>query len=93
MSVPAGAAPVIGGCYLLAESDYRFGEGPLLIRVTRIIGPATFGENGRVEAWWEIEAYAKPPSYTGTGSRRHLYVRATGLALARRRGGPPASPS
>jgi hypothetical protein len=85
VTVPGDTVPVVGGRYLLAEPDYRFGAGPLSILVTRVIGPAAFGEDGRVEAWWEVEAYAKPPTYTGTGPRRHLYVRAACLGHARRR--------
>ena len=86
MTKPGDAVPVVGAFYLLDESDYRYGAGPLLIRVTRVIGPTEFGEGGRVDAWWEVEAYAKPPSYTGTGPQRHLYVRADCLTSARRHG-------
>jgi hypothetical protein len=78
-------SPVIGQTYLLREADYRYGVGPLLVRVTKVLEPSHFGEGGKVEVWWLIEAMTKPPDATGPGLQRELYVRASSLPRAIRR--------
>jgi hypothetical protein len=76
----SGATPVVGASYLLAEKDYRYGTGPLLARVTKLVRQTTYNN----EPWYEVEAVAKPPSYTGPGQERLLYVKAASLKNARR---------
>jgi hypothetical protein len=79
--------PVVGETYALGDPDYRFGVGPLLARVTRVIRQTVFAD----EPWWEIEAMAKPPGSVGPGAARDLYVRAD--ALRRPRSGRPGDGS
>jgi hypothetical protein len=81
---PTHSGPTVGGYYLLAESDYRFGVGELLARVTRVHGPVEFGEGGRCELWWQVDAVCTVPRRTGPGQHRSLYVRADCLPTARR---------
>jgi hypothetical protein len=81
---PPATGPVVGASYLLAESDYKFGVGELLARITRVVGPVDFGEGGRVEVWWEVEAHCTVPRHAGPGQHRPLYVRAGCLPAARR---------
>jgi hypothetical protein len=72
--------PTISRTYLLAEDDYRYGVGPLLTKVTRVLEPAEFGDG---ELWWLVEAMCKHPQVTGPGQYRTLYVRATSLKTPR----------
>lgn len=81
---PHAAGPIVGAVYLLAENDYRFGLGALLVRVTRVMAPVEFGEGGRTELWWHVEAVCCVPHHTGPGQQRSLYLRAAGLPTARR---------
>jgi hypothetical protein len=72
--------PAISTTYLLAEDDYRYGVGPLLVRVTKVLEPAEFGDG---DLWWLVEAICKHPQISGPGHHRTLYVRATSLKNAR----------
>lgn len=67
--------PEVGKVYRLNEPDYRYGTGPLAVRVTKVLREATY-EDG---AWWEVECVARPPTYEGPGQERFLYVRASAL--------------
>lgn len=72
--------PAISRTYLLAEDDYRYGVGPLLVRVTKVLEPAEFGDG---DLWWLVEAMCKHPQVGGPGHHRTLYVRAPSLGNAR----------
>ena len=79
--------PVVGAAYLLHDEDYRFGTGPLLCRVVRVLRETVYDN----EPWWEVEAVVKPPMSPGPAYERQLYVKADRLPVARRRasrGGP-----
>lgn len=78
---------MVGDTYLLSDADYRYGLGPLLCRVTQVLMPVDYGEDGRVEIWWEVEAMCKPPGTVGPAQTRQLYVRAAGISNARRKAG------
>lgn len=80
-----GTSPVIGGWYLLGEDDYKFGQGPLLVRVTRVLGPVEFGEGASAALWWRVQAVCTVPQHTGPGQQRSLYVRSDCLEGARRK--------
>jgi hypothetical protein len=67
--------PEIGRVYRLNDSDYRYGNGPLAVRVTRVIRETIYDN----EPWWEVEGIAKNPTYTGPGQERFLYVRADAM--------------
>ncbi len=67
--------PVVGLTYRLEEADYRYGIGPLLVRVTRVIQRVDYGG----DAWWEVDAVTKHPDTQGPGRQRCLYVRAAAL--------------
>lgn len=79
--------PEIGRIYRLTEADYKFGVGPLAVRVTRVIREALYDN----EPWWEVEGVAKNPTYNGPGQERILYVRGSALAphLRNERPAPP----
>lgn len=74
------ASPIVGETYLLKEPDYRFGTGPLLVRVARVIAPVEFD----TEVWWQVEALCRPPGADMPGQPRELYIRADRLAAALR---------
>jgi hypothetical protein len=67
--------PEVGRVYRLNEADYKFGVGPLAVRVTRVVREALYDN----EPWWEVEGVAKNPAYAGPGLERFLYVRAAAL--------------
>jgi hypothetical protein len=70
------------GILALAESQYRFGVGPILVRSIRVLAPVEFDG----EPWWQIRAEAA----NGTRERhggwlvRDLYVEDAALPV-----GPP----
>lgn len=49
--------PVVGKVYTLAEEDYRYGTGALLVKVTRVGNEVEYAG----EIWFEVEAMVKPP--------------------------------
>lgn len=69
-------SPVMGATYRLADEDYKYGRGPLLARITRVIAPIEFGEAGTCTLWWQVEAMCRHPNMVGPGQRRELYIRA-----------------
>jgi hypothetical protein len=76
------ASPVVGTTYHLEEPEYRFGTGPILARVTHVVGPVDFGAGGQVSTWWEVEAVCKPPGTPYPGQPRQLYIRGDRLVIA-----------
>jgi hypothetical protein len=74
--VVSAPEPKVGSTYALNESDYRFGLGPLIVQVTKIIGPVIFDR----ESWWHVEAACRHPADPPwPGHVRELYVRADRL--------------
>ena len=69
--------PVIGRTYALGEDDYRYGVGPLLIRVVRVIERTHFGDPD--DPWFRVLAVVTVPGMVGPGRERELYVRAGSL--------------
>jgi hypothetical protein len=67
--------PEVGRVYRLTETDWRYGVGALVVRVTRVVRQVEYDS----EAWWEVEGIAKNPTYDGPGQERFLYVRAGAL--------------
>ncbi len=67
----ASEFPEVGRTYQLGEGDYRYGRGPLVVRITSIHGEAVFDR----EIWWSVDAVAKHPQAVGPRRERHLYVR------------------
>lgn len=84
MTAPGSAGPAVDAVYHLNETDYKFGVGPLLARITQVIGPVQFGEGGKTEWWRQVETVCTVPGSVGNGQPRSLYVRAACLANARR---------
>ena len=72
--IPPGT-PALGTTYSLAEQDYRYGCGPLLVRVTQVLGVVEYGD----EMWWQVEARCAVPGLAGPARTRTLYVRASAL--------------
>lgn len=66
--------PRAGAVYRLADLDYKFGLGTLIIRVTRVLEKVTFDN----EPWWHIDAFCKRAA-TDQGADRRLYVRASAV--------------
>ncbi|MFI5492960.1 hypothetical protein [Actinoplanes sp. NPDC051859] len=67
--------PEIGRIYQVADRDYKFGSGPLLVRVSQIISECDFGTGDVVEIWWDVEATVKVPNRAGVAYPRRLYLR------------------
>lgn len=78
-------SPIPGGWYLLTEADYKFGQGPLLIRVVQVIGAVEFAEGSGAALWWRVQAVCSVPQHTGPGQQRSLYVRSDCLEGALRK--------
>lgn len=72
--------PEAGTVYRLGENDYRYGVGPLVVKVTKVIAETVFDN----QPWWDVEGLAKHPDYVGPGQERRLYMRAASLRTARR---------
>jgi hypothetical protein len=68
--------PVVGATYALQESDYKFGTGPLMVQVTRVIEPVLFD----ADTWWHVEGMCRHPADPSwPGHARELYIRADRL--------------
>ncbi|GAB1640937.1 hypothetical protein [Krasilnikovia sp. MM14-A1259] len=72
--------PEVGATYEITEKDYRYGLGPLVVRVTAIVAEVEYDG----EPWWDVEAVARVPGSVGPDGGRRLYLRATALRNARR---------
>ncbi|GAB1642235.1 hypothetical protein KRMM14A1259_26580 [Krasilnikovia sp. MM14-A1259] len=67
--------PEIGASYELTEKDYRYGLGPLIVRITMVIGEVAYDN----ESWWDVEVTARPPHSVSPAGARRLYIRAESL--------------
>jgi hypothetical protein len=77
--------PELGATYRLADADYRFGAGRLLVTVTvtSVVGLMDVGATEKPDLWWEVHATAVPPGAAGPTCSRVLYLRAAALAVRR----------
>jgi hypothetical protein len=74
--------PVVGHTYQLAEPDYRFGAGPILITVTHVVGQTDYDN----ESWWTVHGRSATGTAEGHGGWQHrefLDVRSRNLRSAR----------
>lgn len=69
--------PIIGRTYALGEADYRYGIGPLLVKVKQVIEQTHFGDPS--DPWFRVEAVVSVPGMVGAGQERELYIRAAAL--------------
>jgi hypothetical protein len=78
-------APEVDAMYAIGESDYKFGVGPLLVRVVDVLERVTFTDAGVTQSWWHVRAVCKPAeAHVGLGREQELYLRANALPRARR---------
>lgn len=75
--------PVPRAVYALREEDYRYGLGPIVVKVTKVLDESVFDN----EPWWNVECYAKHPAAEGPGQPRTMYIRAASLRTTSR---PPS---
>lgn len=70
---PAAGTPGINDVFVLSEPDYRYGIGPVLARVVKVIGCVEY----HGEPWWFVEADVADgtPENHGGWSHRQLYIR------------------
>lgn len=74
--------PVIGHTYQLKEPDYRFGVGPILVTVTRVLGETTYDR----EPWWLVQGFVAvgtADNHGGWQRREFLEIRGNDLHFAR----------
>ena len=71
-----------GPIWTFAEADYRFGSGPLRIRIERVLASAPVQHDG--EVWYEIEGVEVSDQGLIIGPRRAT-VRASRLPAVRKR--------
>lgn len=66
----------------LPDDDYRYGVGPIVAHVVRIVGKVPY----HGEPWWMVEAEVAEgtPDSHGSWNRRELYVREETLPRTRR---------
>jgi hypothetical protein len=65
--------PRVNGAFVLTEEDYRYEIGPVLARITNVVGRVEY----QGEPWWAVEAKVAngtPDSHAGWRSRE-LYIR------------------
>ncbi|GAB7049525.1 hypothetical protein JCM9534A_46510 [Catenuloplanes indicus JCM 9534] len=83
--VPADPSePRIGDVLLLADADYKFGTGPLVIEVQAIRSRGTLPDG----TWWRIEGLCRH-ARTDPGGLRTVDVRANAIPAARAAGAQP----
>ncbi|MBU2668917.1 hypothetical protein KOI35_35945 [Actinoplanes bogorensis] len=70
-----------GTIWTFAEEDYRFGAGPLRIRIERVLASAPLQHDG--DLWYEVEGVEMSDQGQVVGPRR-VTVRASRLPTARR---------
>ncbi len=75
------SAPHVGDVLVLAESDYRFGVGPLWIRVDRVDGSISTADG----LWWRIAGMCRHVP-TDSGGHCAVDVRAGAIPAARAAG-------
>jgi hypothetical protein len=66
---------------MLSDSSYRYGIGPIVLRVVEVIGRVTY----RNETWWSVNGDVAngTPDNHGGWLDRHVYVREFALPVAR----------
>lgn len=71
----------LGDVLLLPESEYRYGVGPVIARITEICGQVEY----RGEQWWLVSGDVAngDPSNHGGFVARELYVRQASLPHSR----------
>lgn len=69
----AGTVPRTGDAFVLSDQDYRYGIGPVLARITNVVGRVEY----HGEPWWTVEAEVAngTPENHGGWTRRQLYIR------------------
>lgn len=67
--------PAVGATYRLDEADYRYGRGPLIVRVSAVLASVEYDG----EQWWHVEAMCAVPKFTGPAGFRTVYLRAYAL--------------
>jgi hypothetical protein len=67
--------------FALAEPDYRYGVGPIVVRSVAVLTVVAYAN----EPWWHIDAEVAngTPSCHGGFIRRELYVRQAALPRSR----------
>ncbi|GAA0471364.1 hypothetical protein Ade02nite_34740 [Paractinoplanes deccanensis] len=73
--------PSTGQVWTFAEADYRYGSGPLRIRIDRVLASAPIQQDG--EVWYEVEGLEFNDQGTVIGPRRAT-IRASRLPAVRR---------
>ncbi|MEV4347478.1 hypothetical protein AB0J83_23730 [Actinoplanes sp. NPDC049596] len=76
--------PSTGQIRTFAEADYRFGSGPLRIRIDRVLASAPIQQDG--EVWYEVEGIEVTDQGQIIGPRRAT-IRASRLPAVRRHPG------
>ncbi|XVU29647.1 hypothetical protein ACQPZJ_21975 [Actinoplanes sp. CA-054009] len=76
--------PSTGQIWTFAEADYRFGSGPLRIRIDRVLASAPIQQDG--ETWYEVEGIEVNDQGQVIGPRRAT-IRASRLPALRRNPG------
>ena len=66
-------APQPGQTFVLSEQDYRYGLGPVVARILKLIEVVTYDN----EPWWQVEADVAQgtPRNHGGWVQRQLYIR------------------
>lgn len=78
---PAVTPPCPGDILVVSDSDYRYGIGPIIIRVYEVIGTVEY----HGESWWSLtgDVANGTPANHGGFLDRHVYVRQGALPSAR----------
>jgi hypothetical protein len=69
--------PRVNGAFVLAEADYRYEIGPVLARITNVVGRVEYQD----ESWWAVQAKVAngTPDSHGGWRVRELYIREAAL--------------
>lgn len=82
MTTSGDISPRPGDVHVLPESEYRYGVGPVIARITKVREQVEY----RGEPWWLVSAAVAngDPSNHGGFVARDLYVRQASLHQTRR---------
>lgn len=79
--MPAVTPPRPGDTLVLAENDYRYGVGPVVVRVREVIDRVDY----HAAPWWFLRADVAngSPAHHGGWVDRQIYVREAALPAGR----------
>ena len=79
---PGIPPPQPGETFVLTDQDYRYGAGPIIVRISKVIAQVQYGN----KPWWHVKAEAAngTPENHGGWHCREVYIRESTFLQTRR---------